>query len=561
MKTKSTLLFFITSFSRMIIALFIGYALLLAGTNLIYADDNDKAWEETDLLIKSETPIEFKRIYNETDSKDMGLGIHFNHNYNIYYEDKGDSFRFHMGDGNVLYVNKDASGNVIADKDRYKSLAFEDGKLIIKFTDNKIYTFGEHKHIKRINDNGKILKFYYESYTDSEVALGKTLHRLTEISSQEGRIKLRYNEDNKLVKLIDNFDRKVEYFYNDDYLTTCEKSDDNTLYYKYDEFGKIINKSIVKAGGSQEMPESGVTNEEKEETPLKNEIKSQENMKSDSLDENMVDELGEEVSEDYYKEDSGDDQIAYYGNHDGESKKKFKRRYGRKYEKKIKRKFKRNADSESEKDENSVSDEEILREYSREDDLKSDKVTGNSGLSLIENNWLALCRERTFEGRGRIVNIPQSADPSKWAMKESQSTINYYARRIIGGRNQVKIGSNRELLDKDNRYWVAVGPKVMNPYYYPCGKLLAECMNYGTLLDVELKDDAGEVYYVKAVVGDAKAHTYPNGIYQTGTSFDNPSIYLPYNDDGSIIEFMGDAPIYGLNKYKITKIIVYDQQI
>ena len=67
------------------------------------------------------------------------------------------------------------------------------------------------------------------------------------------------------------------------------------------------------------------------------------------------------------------------------------------------------------------------------------------------------------------------------------------------------------------------------------------------------------------VAGDTKAHTYPNGIYQTGISYDNPndkSKQRGSKNTPAVIEFIGK--VIGknkeLNKYNIKRVIVYDNK-
>jgi len=174
------------------------------------------------------------------------------------------------------------------------------------------------------------------------------------------------------------------------------------------------------------------------------------------------------------------------------------------------------------------------------------------------NDWLTSSNTPTYPSGGSIVEIPSTANPNKWAMKEDQTKLNLYARPIIGDTNKVVIGSNGEMLDKDGRYWVAVGPKVMTPDFSIDKQIKPEDMKYGTLIDVVVSDSDGNTHYIKAVVGDAKNHTYPNGIYQTGYAFPNGTDPYPNNNDGSIVEFMGKGALTNLTDYKILKIIVYD---
>mgnify|MGYP000921563651 CR=1 FL=1 len=174
------------------------------------------------------------------------------------------------------------------------------------------------------------------------------------------------------------------------------------------------------------------------------------------------------------------------------------------------------------------------------------------------NSWLNLYNMQTVSG-GRTVSIPGDATKSKWAMREGLTKINIYANREIAGRNTVKTGAQGQLTDKDGRYWVAVGPKVLKTNYPNNGKCNADDFkaDWGRKLDAVIKDKSGKLYYVPCVVGDIKAHTYPNGIYQTGYKYPNGTECAKNNVDGSIIEFCGKGSLSGFTEYTIEKIIVY----
>ena len=174
------------------------------------------------------------------------------------------------------------------------------------------------------------------------------------------------------------------------------------------------------------------------------------------------------------------------------------------------------------------------------------------------NGWLQLYTMMTVAEVGRIVTIPSDANTSKWAMREGLDTINPYALKEIEGTNEVFVGEQGELTDKNGRYWVAVGPCVMNPNHKMSEKCSASEMKYGTCIDVIVKNDKGEQFVIPCIVGDCKAHTYPNGIYQTGDAFPNGEDSHPQNNDGSIIEFCGKASVKGFQQFSIVEIIVYD---
>lgn len=163
----------------------------------------------------------------------------------------------------------------------------------------------------------------------------------------------------------------------------------------------------------------------------------------------------------------------------------------------------------------------------------------------------------TVGSEGRNVNIPANADRSSWASFEPLDDINFWAKRVIGDSNAV-YNEGGVLTDKDGRYWIAVGPNVMNPNHADGETISLEEMNYGTKIDVVVCDVDGNKYYIPCVVGDCKQHTYPTGIIQTGRNFPNGGDYHPENEDGSIIEFFTPETEY--SEYKLLDVIVYDNE-
>lgn len=81
-------------------------------------------------------------------------------------------------------------------------------------------------------------------------------------------------------------------------------------------------------------------------------------------------------------------------------------------------------------------------------------------------------------------------------------------------------------------------------------------------------EDEDEYAYIECVwSGNIKAHTYDNGIYQTGHPYPQSSIAktLPYNEDyvdGAIVEFTGKDPGDNglMSKYIVKHLIVYPKQ-
>lgn len=123
-------------------------------------------------------------------------------------------------------------------------------------------------------------------------------------------------------------------------------------------------------------------------------------------------------------------------------------------------------------------------------------------------------------------------------------------------------------VNSEGRYWVAVGPTVMNGEVKN-GRIVLESMEYGTNIDLLLKNtETDEEVWVYGVIGDVKAHTaagYINGqyidgqgVFQTGFTFDGG--FAPKNVDASMVEFIGDSlsGISGLYKYQLLDMVVYD---
>ena len=158
---------------------------------------------------------------------------------------------------------------------------------------------------------------------------------------------------------------------------------------------------------------------------------------------------------------------------------------------------------------------------------------------------------------GRKVIIGKSAPGKDWYNEEGLDTINNNAINILGSNNEV-VNKNGVLIDKEGRYWVAVGPNVINPNHNPEEKITPEEMKYGTKIDVKLIDKDGNVKYLYCIVGEAKQHTYPDGIHQTGRSIPGGEENVGSCNDGSVIEFCGRIPVSGLSNYHVEEIIVHE---
>ena len=218
-----------------------------------------------------------------------------------------------------------------------------------------------------------------------------------------------------------------------------------------------------------------------------------------------------------------------------------------------------------------------------EDSMQDAEEKGNQSYCVdingeqpeIINGWLRLYGAPTVTGEGRSVLRHSDANKYDWGMPEDVNDINKYAREQIetnGG--VVEINAYKEenaniFTDAEGRYWVAVGPRVINPNADLTEQLVATDFAYGTKMDIHVRDDEGNEYYIPVVLGDIKAHSAPDGLYQTG-------VLIPSNEnatghgDGSTVEFMGNDILKDIvdgrekscvnrtNNYELLDIIVYD---
>ncbi len=205
---------------------------------------------------------------------------------------------------------------------------------------------------------------------------------------------------------------------------------------------------------------------------------------------------------------------------------------------------------------------------------------------LVLDGWLKLYDRPTVCGAGRSVTRHQEAAAYDWAMPEDlhdengNKSENWFATLSPAHDEIVKKGvfivektSNNLYIDGEGRYWVAVGPNVVNPEHCTDKtdkSIDSSEMYYGTKLDIVVKSKDGKIYYIPAVNGDTKEHSYPDGLYQTGESFDINRI-TDLDSAGNTVEFTGydiATKIYDngdekcsiniTNDYELIEIIVYD---
>jgi len=181
---------------------------------------------------------------------------------------------------------------------------------------------------------------------------------------------------------------------------------------------------------------------------------------------------------------------------------------------------------------------------------------------ITVNDWLDMYTTPTVSGVGRRVELPDP-NPRSWVAFEGLSSINRYVRDELvnsGNTPVVNIDENGIMTDAEGRYWIAVGPNVLDPDFLPDDKpTWANNFNWNVKIDAVVVDSAGNEYYIPCVPCDIKNHTYPNGIQQIGYAFPDGRDPHPSSGDGNAIEFMGAwIRDHGLGAYTLVGIIVYD---
>lgn len=194
---------------------------------------------------------------------------------------------------------------------------------------------------------------------------------------------------------------------------------------------------------------------------------------------------------------------------------------------------------------------------------------------ILVNGWLRLYSSPTVSCGGRTVNIPtvasytgsdgyryQFTNKNYWWSFEGLNDITSAAKKQLASLGQstvVNIGSHGELTDVNGRYWMAVGPNVVNPNHTGSQMPTPSEMYGKGILDVVVKNSAGTKYYIPAIAGDTKVHTWSNGIIQTWKSYTSGSFTSCGTNYNGVIpaEFMGSSSGSGLNSYSIDSIIFY----
>jgi hypothetical protein len=168
----------------------------------------------------------------------------------------------------------------------------------------------------------------------------------------------------------------------------------------------------------------------------------------------------------------------------------------------------------------------------------------------------------------REITFPDKVEGIVYGEKKELTPNTSWA--IVGGGGY----AGDPLKNKEGRYNVAVGPKILNPNYPDKGKIWAsDFYKFNKNIDVVvLNKKTNKEEIIKCYASDIKAHsfnTYDNGkvkiniesgLIQTGILYPNGTNKLKFakgHIDGSVIEFATGKIDFNIKDYKLIKVRVY----
>ncbi len=162
--------------------------------------------------------------------------------------------------------------------------------------------------------------------------------------------------------------------------------------------------------------------------------------------------------------------------------------------------------------------EKIYYEIELDEDIQEGEAVITLGLTIEALN-------KIFEEKGHYRNYNEIIFPNEIYFEFNEEDIpidvnNYYITKdkltpnvkwaSFSGHDK---GTERVRKDKNGRYAICVGPKILNPRYPDNGSVQGDDFGDNKLedyrIDVELKHvDTGDILKIECVVWDLKAHTY-----------------------------------------------------
>lgn len=225
-------------------------------------------------------------------------------------------------------------------------------------------------------------------------------------------------------------------------------------------------------------------------------------------------------------------------------------------------------------------EESVIEDNSEMGELEEENLGLPRGEEIYITSWLKAYKGEPDGKNGKRVYYDKEArellrtDYPKidWYSYEEQTEKNGNCADHLEG--QEFISTDRGvLIDEKERYWITLGPRVIDSDYPDTGNCQAEYFadSIGCRVDVVLSkmDNKDEHIYLECVwSGNIKAHTSGNGIYQTGVPYINSTQAKtePFKEEyvnGSIIEFTGKDPheTGTMSEYMVDYLIVYPKEL
>ena len=162
---------------------------------------------------------------------------------------------------------------------------------------------------------------------------------------------------------------------------------------------------------------------------------------------------------------------------------------------------------------------------------------------------------------GRVVNIG-ATDPAYWGYFGDAGISSGIKTEIEKTHSGVVKTIKEARIDENGRYWIWVGPNVLNPSFSPGNTPHPIDFNWNVKIDLVVKNSEGKELYIPCVPGGIKGYTWDNGVYQTGYPYPNGE---PYAGDEfsspSAVEFMAPQSLQneaGYNVFKADRYIIYN---
>ena len=180
--------------------------------------------EQTDMILRGKSPVNFVRYYNALDEYAGPLGKNWHHNFDIELTRTTDKVTIVWGDGRREEFSILKSGLIISDSDNQVIERSDNGGYVLKSYKGIVHKFDNEGRLVELNERGNIIKLRYDS-TDRRFP--------KKIESSSGAITLSYY-NGILRKITDPLGRHVDYDYSGGVLTTVRNINGGKTHYEYD---------------------------------------------------------------------------------------------------------------------------------------------------------------------------------------------------------------------------------------------------------------------------------------------------------------------------------------